>query len=193
MKKIIRSIFLATLVGITSLFGAGCFDGGGDLLYNEYPTDYDPNVNSWEQIAEDDEDVDITWFTDYNYTLNQSTVDLIYRKTGVRVNFVSASDDKHTELNKWITDNSLPDVVALGDEATIAQLSEEGYVYKINRLAESYAPSLLPRLTQDMRDYYNLHVHSAPGFSEEEVAHRSGIPDTALCVSIASDTLHRFA
>lgn len=149
-------LVLSFIIACTALIGASCSRKKKDngLLYNEYSTNYDSNVNSWEQIAEGDDDVDITWFTDYSYTVSTSVIDLIYKKTGVRVNFVSAADDKHTELNKWITDNSLPDVVALGDEATISTLSQEGYVYKINKLAESYAPSMLKRLTQDMRDYY---------------------------------------
>lgn len=152
--KRLKGLFLSGIIAFSAVAGVGCVGGTDALLYNEYPTDYDPNINSWEQIAEGDDDVDITWFTDYSYAMNQSVVDLIYRKTGVRVNFVSASDDKHTEINKWITDNSLPDVVALGDEATVSTLSQEGYVYKINKLAESYAPSMLKRITQDMRDYY---------------------------------------
>ena len=143
------------LLGMFLLIGCS-YEENEELLYNDYPTDYDPNIDSWEQISEEDKNtpVEITWFSNYSYTSNESTVNQIYEKTGVRVNFVSAADDRNTELNKWIADNDLPDVIALGDEATIAQLAEEGYVYKINKLAESYAPSMLKRIPQDMYDYY---------------------------------------
>ena len=136
MKKIFTVAVLLVCVVTSVLFG-GCnlIKDNEELLYNEYPTDYDADVNSWEQIAVDDEPVDITWFSNYSYSVHQSVVELIAERTGVTVNFVSASDDRNTELNKWIVDNSLPDVIGVGDEATIAQLSQEGYVYKINRLA----------------------------------------------------------
>ena len=155
MKKIFTVAVLLVCVVTSVLFG-GCnlIKDNEELLYNEYPTDYDADVNSWEQIAVDDEPVDITWFSNYSYSVHQSVVELIAERTGVTVNFVSASDDRNTELNKWIVDNSLPDVIGVGDEATIAQLSQEGYVYKINRLAESYAPSMLKRIPEDMHDYY---------------------------------------
>lgn len=74
---------------VAGFAGCGNFDlGGGDLLYDRYPTDYDPDIDSWEQIDPDDEDVEITWFTNYTYTDRIS--DLIYKRTGVKVKFQSA-------------------------------------------------------------------------------------------------------
>lgn len=148
-------LLLGALLLFTYALGSGCVTAGkpqGGLSYDEYPTDYDPNVDSWKQIAPDDEDVEITWFT--NYTYNDKCADLIYKRTGVKVKFQSAMTTDNSELNTMISGGRLPDVITIGDLGTRVQLAEEGYVYAIDRLAESYAPSMLKRISKEHQTYY---------------------------------------
>ena len=155
MKKIFLNavmllMFLALALGMVACGGYGF---GGELSYDKYPTDYDPNVDSWKQIDPDDEDVEITWFVNNAYT--DYSADLIYKNTGVRVNFQTALTSDNTELNTMISGNKLPDIITINDLTTRVQLAEQGYVYAIDRLAESYAPSLLSRISQEQLDYYS--------------------------------------
>ena len=124
-----------------------------DLRYDEYSTDYDPDVDSWLQIDPDDEDVDIRWWVDSTTWDFYQLSDLIYRRTGVRVKFEKALTGDGQELSTMIA-GTLPDVITITDYSTRVQLAEEGYVYSIDRLAESYAPSLLSRLPQELCAYY---------------------------------------
>lgn len=156
MKRIVVVVISLIMVvsAVAGFAGCGNFDlGGGDLLYDRYPTDYDPDIDSWEQIDPDDEDVEITWFTNYTYTDRIS--DLIYKRTGVKVKFQSAMTADNTELNTMIAGGKLPDVITLGDLSTRVQLAEEGYCYAIDELAKSYAPSLLKRISPEHLDYYS--------------------------------------
>lgn len=157
MKKLFKA-FLSTLLALSVILTCACSNGfvggGGGLKYDEYSTDYDPNVNSWEQIDPDDEDVSITWFTNYTFYESQFT-DLIYKRTGVRVKFQSALTSDNTELNTMIAGDMLPDVITIGDLRTRVQLAEEGYAYAIDKLAESYAPSMLNRFTPEHKRYYS--------------------------------------
>lgn len=157
MKKIVTFVACMGMI-LSMIFTCACgpgFRGGrGGLKYNEYPTDYDPDVNSWEQIDPDDEDVEITWFTNYTFYSSQFE-DLIYKRTGVKVKFQSALTSDNTELNTMIAGNMLPDVITIGDLRTRVQLAEEGYAYAIDRLAESYAPSLLSRISSEHKRYYS--------------------------------------
>ena len=154
MKKFWRTLTCFALV-FSAVFSASCGKGQnkGNVGYDEYPTDYDPDGTSWEQIDPDDEEVNITWFT--NYTFNGSrAVELIRERTGVNVKFQSAMTSDNTELNTMIAGDMLPDVITIGDLRTRVQLAEEGYVYAIDRLAESYAPSMLARISPEHKRYY---------------------------------------
>lgn len=143
MKKRIISIFCLVL---SMVLLTGC--GIKELLstwkpnYSEFESEYDEKINSWEQIDPEDGDVEITWFMDYSGS-DQHVTDLIYRRTGVKVNFIYALNTTHDELNTMIAGNKLPDIVAVDNKALQIQLCEEGYVYSINELAKAYAPSLL--------------------------------------------------
>ncbi|MDD6994637.1 MAG: hypothetical protein SPH68_00175 [Candidatus Borkfalkiaceae bacterium] len=133
--------------------GGSLFQNPGDADYNRYPTDYDPDVNSWEQIDPSDDDVSITWFMDVTWG-NQFLEELIYKRTGVRVTFQVAINNTHDELNTMIAGGKLPDIITTDNLPLRVQLAEEGYCYAINKLAESYAPSLLNRISQEHMDYY---------------------------------------
>ncbi len=154
MKKWITLLLAGVMsLGIFSGCGGNPFQSSWDPDYSRYPTEYDPDVNSWEQIDPSDEDVSITWFMDVAWG-NQNLEDLIYKRTGVRVSFQIALNNTHDELNTMIAGGKLPDVIAINDLSLRVQLAEEGYCYAINKLAESYAPSLLNRISDEHMDYY---------------------------------------
>lgn len=157
MKKVINYVLCISVALSLLLCAAGCADrfdpsgGGGETP--RYSTDYDPNVDSWEQIDPADDDVTITWFMDYNYA-DMNLSNLIYRRTGVRVNFQGAMSDDHQQLNAFISGGNLPDIITIEDTALRMQLAEDGYCYAIDKLAEWYAPSLLKRISEEYMDYY---------------------------------------
>lgn len=177
MKITIKRLFLTLMVGILAFGIISCgnnpFIDNRDLDYHRYPTDYDPNINSWEQIDPGDEDVDIVWFMDFAYG-NQNLESLIYRRTGVRVTFQTALTDDHSELNTAIAGGKLPDIISINNTSLRIQLAEEGYCYAINKLAESYAPSLLPRVSQEHWDYYkstdgNTYALASNFYNDDEI------------------------
>ncbi|MGI6713798.1 MAG: hypothetical protein ACOX3K_01910 [Bacilli bacterium] len=123
------------------------------LRYDEYPTDYDPDIDSWEQIDPDDEDVEITWWVD-NPDWSFYHIDrLIEKRTGVKVKFESALRTDGTELATMIA-GKMKDVITITDYATRTQLAKDGYVYALDRLAESYAPSFLKRVSPEQKAHY---------------------------------------
>lgn len=153
MKKIKKIItIILTLLFMTG--ATACFEGGSkDADYTRYPTDYDANINSWEQVEAGDEDVNITWFMDFPWS-GQNFEDLIYKRTGVKVTFQTALNNDHTELNTAIAGGKLPDVISLNNSQLRIQLAEEGYCYAIDKLAESYAPSLFNHVSKEHLNYY---------------------------------------
>jgi len=142
-------------LGLLILFGTvGCIPKGpGALSGYDYPTDYDPDRPSWEQIAPGDEDVNIVWFVDSGYS-DDNYRDLIYKRTGVKVTFQTALTDDHSEINTMIAGNKLPDVISIDDASLRVMLAEEGYMYPIDWLAKGYAPSMLKNVPQEHWDYY---------------------------------------
>lgn len=157
--RIIAIVVAAAVVGLIVFFVIRAIRNIDDMLtmeelrYDEYSTDYDPDVDSWLQIDPDDEDVEIRWWVDSTTWDFYQLSDLIYRRTGVRVKFEKALTGDGQELSTMIA-GTLPDVITITDYSTRVQLAEEGYVYSIDRLAESYAPSMLSRLPQELRTYY---------------------------------------
>ena len=153
MKKRFLALFAAFIIAAGCLSACGFRDSAGDADYTRYPTNYDKNVDSWLQIDPADEDVEITWLMDFAWA-SQNYEDLIYKRTGVKVNFQTALNNDHAELNTAIAGNKLPDIISLNNTRLRIQLAEEGYCYAINKLAESYAPSLLNRVSDEHWDYF---------------------------------------
>lgn len=157
MKKIIAKISAIILVLVMSLSTVCC--GLKDLIeieeldYGNYPT-ANKQSDSWLQIDPDDEDVEITWWVDATSWDFYQVSSLIYKRTGVKVNFQRALKSDGTELSTMISGNNLPDVITITDYATRSKLAEEGYVYSLDKLAELYAPTLLDRISEDYYNYF---------------------------------------
>lgn len=156
MKKILLYLFEVIMVSIVLV---GCVNpnpnsNGNGLDYGE-KQDLDPNINSWEQIDADDEDIEIDWWVDATTWDFYQISSLIYKRTGVKVNFSTALNSDGSELNTMIAGDRLPDVITITDYSTRVQLAEEGYVYSISKLAEYYAPSLLKNMSNELKNYYS--------------------------------------
>lgn len=152
MKKIVTivSIFILALVFLS----CGSGNETTSLLNYGESENLDPNINSWEQINPDDEDIEIDWWVDAtNWDFYQIS-DLIYRNTGVKINFTTALNSDGSELSTMIAGGRLPDVITITDYSTRVQLAEEGYVYSLSKLSEYYAPSLLTRMSDELVNYY---------------------------------------
>lgn len=159
MKK--RKSSLLLLIACTAMIFsvAACkynpLDFSSDKLkYDEYPTDYDPNIDSWKQVDPDDEDIEINWWVDSPDWSFYHIDKLIKKRTGVNVKFKSALRTDGTELSTMIA-GKMEDVVTITDHATRAQFIKDGYVYALDRLAESYAPSFLNRVSSEQKAYYS--------------------------------------
>lgn len=145
MQKFNKIVMLSLAAVLALGVASGCGPTGGGELGDytpRFPTDYDENINSWEQVDPADEDVTITWFFDYGIA-DENLEDLIYQRTGVNVNIQSASTNNHEEINTMISDNRLPDVITLSDSSLRILLAEEGYCLPLNQLAQYYAPGIV--------------------------------------------------
>lgn len=114
----------------------------------------DPSIDSWLQVDPDDEDIEIDWWVDATSWDFYQLSSLIYKQTGVKVNFSTALNSDGSELSTMIAGDRLPDVITITDYSTRVQLAEEGYTYSLSKLAEYYAPSLLDRMSDELSVYY---------------------------------------
>jgi putative aldouronate transport system substrate-binding protein len=176
MTKKILGMFLVTTMMI---FIVGC--NGGGTLTNSSGLDYgenqnlDADINSWEQIDSDDADIEIDWWVDAtNWDFYQIS-SLVYKKTGVKINFTTALNSDGSELSTMIAGGRLPDVITITDYSTRAQLAEEGYVYSLTKLSEFYAPSLRTRMSDELQNYYSASDGEVYGlannfYNDEDIA-----------------------
>lgn len=190
MRKIIT---LYILIGMLCILVActDVFQSNSELDYG-VKQNLDPNINSWEQIDPDDEDVSIDWWVDATSWDFYQTASLIYKRTGVNINFTTALNADGTELSTMIAGNRLPDIITITDYSTRVQLAEEGYVYSISKLADYYAPSLLKHLSDELVNYYKAtdgevyglanNFYNDDDISEYEALGESILPNYAVVV-----------
>lgn len=157
MNKRLKSVILIILATALAFCCVGCnIDALVDIDELDYG-DYeraDAESDSWLQIDPDDEDVEITWWVDTTSWDFYQIASLIYKRTGVRVNFQKALKNDGSELSTMIAGNNLYDVVTITDYSVRNQLAKDGYAYSIDKLAELYAPTLLDRIGEDYYSYF---------------------------------------
>lgn len=190
---------LIGLIGISIVSFSGCSSSKGGLVYDRYPTEYNPNIDSWKQIDPDDEDVTIKWWVDSTSWDFYHLKDLIKKRTGVNVDFEHAMRDDGTELSTMIA-GTMKDVITITDTATRIQLAQEGYVYSIDKLAESYAPSLLKRISNEQMNFYKEadghtyglanNFYNDADIAEYETSGNSILPNYSILVR--KDMLNRY-
>ncbi|MDR1094387.1 MAG: hypothetical protein LBL66_09605 [Clostridiales bacterium] len=162
MKKFrtkLTAAFILLLALLPAAALSGCLNRNKlptKLVYPDHPL-AEAGKDSWLQVDADDEDIEIDWWLDSTSWDFYQLRTLIYNKTGVKVNFSTALKDDGTELSTKISGGNLPDVMTITDYATRGQLAEskdKKYVWPLNELAARWAPSMLPRLSDELTDYY---------------------------------------
>ncbi len=168
MKRGLTVILAALLAAGTALGLAGCGGGDEEIVYPDFP-ETPGDKNSWEYT--EGEDVTIDWFVNYSwFSYPNCGADVISReikrRTGISVNFTSPVDESGEMLNLMIAGDTLPDVISVQAYTPKAtQLAMEHYVYPVDELAKRWAPSLLGRIEDDIRAYYQLadgHIYGLP-------------------------------
>ncbi len=163
MKKIL-SFFFVLLIA----FSCAACGGGGNQPPSKDETVYpdrgyaNADSDSWLQIEEGDEDVEINWYINSASSvggMSETTKvgKYVYEKTGIKINFLSPVLDDGAQLSTMIVGNKLPDVVTVATN-TEEQflLPTEGYVYSLTELAKRYAPSLLNRIEPDLENRFKM-------------------------------------
>lgn len=178
MKRKTTTLLSLPLLGI--LLSACSGGAPSNLIYPDRGY-ADSNSDSWTQIEEGDGDVSIKWFVNMSSwgtaaTANTKVGRKIYEKTGIKINFVTPISDDGSQLSTMISSGKLPDVITLSAGSDIRiQLGEENYTYPIEMLAEKYAPSLLPRLSNDVKSYFKQSdgkIHGLPNhfYTQDDLA-----------------------
>lgn len=168
------------LLASVSLLLPGCgklMPGGDDPLDPSKPIEMnypdegyaDDQSDSW--LQREDKDITINWYVDYSGWGTAATFDTkvgqrIYQKTGIKINYSTPVTDDGSKLSTMLTSGKLPDVITVGAGSdTRVQLGEGGYTYPIEELARRYAPSLLPRLDDDVKAFFKQsdgYMHALP-------------------------------
>ena len=161
--KILPLVFVAAMV-------IGCKGNTKVCKYN-YPDEgyADDSKDSW--LQREDKDITIDWYVDLSSWGTAATFDTkvgqrIYQKTGIKINYTTPVTDDGSKLSTMLASGKLPDVITVeaGSDNRV-QLGEGCYTYPIEMLAKSYAPSLLPRLDEDVKAYFKQsdgYIHGLP-------------------------------
>lgn len=160
--KKVAGVLLCGVFAVGALAGCNLPLGpGGEIKYPDFPL-ANAESDSWTQIDASDK-IEINWFVDIagwnsNMLSGDSVVaKKIREKTGVTVNFIVPLNDDGSQLNTLISSNKLPDVVTLNQSAAEQRLlAAEGYLYPLDGLAERWAPTLLPRINHEIREFFEM-------------------------------------
>ena len=161
MKKYITILLVLTLLLSLSACGGGeknkseIVDGYSSSLYYPEFGYADASSDSWTQIDDIDEEVEITWFIDSTrISVIPYLTQFVSDKFNISINWRLATSDDGMELSSMIAGNKLSDIITITDYTTRVQLAEEEYAYPLQVLAQLYAPSMLKRIPADMASYY---------------------------------------
>lgn len=160
-KKLVCALLAAMLVSGV-LYGCNFnLPGSKNITYPDFPL-ASAESDSWTQIDRSDR-LEINWFVDIagwnsNLLSGDSVVARKIREmTGITVNFIVPLTDDGSQLNTLIAANKLPDIVTLNQSSAEQRLlADEGYLYPIDGLAERWAPTLLPRIHPEIRDFFAM-------------------------------------
>lgn len=153
-KTIALLLCLASVAGMTA---CGKKDSGLNYPDRGYAT---ADKDSWEQIEEGDGDVTVYWYVDSSSYSNPASLETkvgnyVYKKTGIKIEWMKPLDETGSMLSTMIAGNNLPDVISVGAGSEERfNLPLQGYVYPIDDLAEKYAPTLLNRIDKDIRSCF---------------------------------------
>ena len=172
--KLFRKIICVSMLFLLVVSATGCnvSTHRKEFTYPDYRL-ADRESESWEQWKDyDDNVIEIDWYVDlagFSWAGNNKSKvsDVILEKTGVKINFVSPLNSDSQMLNTLISSNLLPDLVTImGNSSERVQLSEEGYIYPLNELADRWAPKLMDKVEQEIYDYFKATDGNLYGLSQ---------------------------
>lgn len=153
MKKtaLIVAVVLLCVLAFTACGGSR---SGGKLTYPDYGY-ADAESDSWLQIGDEEKTIEIEWYIDSSsFSFNPKIVDLIERKTKVKIIFRQPVTDDGSGLGTMLAGDMLPDVLTITNDNTRVKLENSNRVYPLNILAEKYAPTLLGRIDDSQYNYF---------------------------------------
>jgi len=156
---------------------------------------------SWLQLTEDDELIEIDWYMDSStFSLSETVIQQVERVCKVKLNLSYPVTDDGTKLSTMIAGDMLPDIITITDTSTREQLQEDGYVYALNRLASKYAPTLLDKIDLSEYIYYqasdgNLYTLANNFYTDEGTSSYEEMGNTLLtngCFNVREDYLYAY-
>jgi putative aldouronate transport system substrate-binding protein len=162
-------------VGLVLLCGAlaSCQNTTTDSIsYPDYP-DTPGEKDSWEYLKEADGTVptyDLDWYVnDSTFSWPGYGNDVISKKiteiTGAKINFITPVTDDGQKLSTLISGNALPDLVSVQCwYPQCSQMASQNLLYPVDELMNRWAPSFVPRLEQDLTDYFRQGDGHSYGF-----------------------------
>lgn len=151
-KGILAGVFLAG----TCMFLAGCA-GKEEAQGNAADVSADEDIPAWQKYA--DEPITFDWYINYSWYNSDwggnVVSDKITEETGVNIHFVTPSGNEGEKLDALIAADSLPDFITLGWwEPQVNEMIDEGMVYALNELADSYDPYFYQVSDADVVNWY---------------------------------------
>lgn len=103
----------------------------------------DGDLPAWQTYADDP--VTLDWYINYSWFSTPWGENLVSQtiteETGVDIHFITPLGNESEKLNALIASDSLPDLITLGWwEPQVSEMTENGMVYALNELADSYDP-----------------------------------------------------
>jgi len=150
MKKV---FILALVLCILGLLTA-CKTSDSGIKYPDFPRTENNGTPSWEQG--DKEPITIDWYVDRSTfywagAAGSDVSNMIYEKTGIKINFIVPLTDDGTKLNTILNSDKMPDLITLDiNNTTRAQMQEAGYAYPLDGLAERWAPTLFENWSDEI-------------------------------------------
>ena len=140
----------------TCLFLMGCAGKeGAQGNAGDVPAGED--APAWQQYA--GEPVTLDWYINYSWYNTDwggnVVSDKITEETGVSLHFITPSGNEGEKLDALIAADSLPDFITLGWwEPQVNEMIDEGMVYALNELADSYDPWFYQVCDTDVVNWY---------------------------------------
>ncbi len=160
MKRKMMQVALPMLLAAGMLFSACGPQTEIEFHYPDYEHTPQDVLESWSYG--DKSDLTVEWYVDttsfpYSGIVNNGYMEEIYRKTGIRIKFITPVTDDGIMLNSLISGEMLPDLVSVdANTTTYNNLALKGYVYPLQDLAQRWAPRMFEHIDEEIVDYYEI-------------------------------------
>ena len=162
IKKRMISGGLVFIMGICMVFSAGTEEKNGEekaeetgqLSEKEQNEDTAP---AWKRYADDE--ITLDWYVNYSWFATPWGENAVSKKiteeTGVDINFITPIGNETEKLNALIASETLPDLITLGYwEPQIEEMIQNGMVYALNELADTYDAYFWKVADEDVVHWY---------------------------------------